>query len=926
MVTKEASPIDTRKPARTKHRRSIPLRLILIAPFIIQIFAAVSLTSYISIRNGQKAVNDLANRLREEVDARVEQHIASLVEKPWVANQIVADAIHQGRFNLDLEENDPQNDLFLVQDVRLFKAITSLSIGTPARGAFVGAKNQSEKEIKIFTANESTGYKRSEFTINERGERANLTDVRPNTYDARTRPWYKKAVQAKIAVWSDIYPSSTTHKPVITASRPVFDSQGNVLAVIAVDISLTDISKFVSTVSLGKSGKIFIVERNANMVASSTNENPFIITDPKQPAQRLVASDSSQPIIKESTQFLQNKYQKFSLINTPTKDEFYQQGERQFLQVTPFKDKYGLDWLIVIVVPESEFMEQINANTRTTIFLCLGALALALISGFYTSRWISQPITRLNQASEEITKGNLEQQIQPEAIRELDKLGQTFNEMSNQLQSSFHTLAQANIQLEQRVEERTAELVEAKKKADNANQAKSEFLANMSHELRTPLNGILGYAQILGRMNSLPEKASQGVNIIHQCGSHLLTLINDVLDIAKIEARKLELAPKAIYLPALIQGIVEISQIRADQKRLDFIYEADRNLPLGIITDEKRLRQVLINLLGNAIKFTNEGSITLKVTPLKINENNTHLRFAVTDTGVGIAPDDLQKLFRAFEQVGDRSRQAEGTGLGLAISQQIVQLMGGQIQVESQLGVGSTFFFEIVLPLATDWNQQQNLSAGNIVSYLGEKKKILVVDDRWENRGVILSLLEPLGFIIAEAENGLDGLEKIRMDLPDLIILDLSMPVMDGFELLKHLRNDQNLHHLKVIVSSASVSNIDRQMSVEAGGDDFLAKPVHAKDLFNALATHLQITWNYEETTTQVNDTEREIIAPDPADLQILLDLARDGLIKKMTQVAKEIEQKDARYQPFIKKILQLARTFQSEQIEELIQRHLSSN
>ncbi|WP_231663294.1 HAMP domain-containing sensor histidine kinase, partial [Pseudanabaena sp. 'Roaring Creek'] len=191
-----------------------------------------------------------------------------------------------------------------------------------------------------------------------------------------------------------------------------------------------------------------------------------------------------------------------------------------------------------------------------------------------------------------------------------------------------------------------------------------------------PLNGILGYAQILGRMDSLPEKVNQGVNIIHQCGSHLLTLINDVLDIAKIEARKLELSPKAIYLPALIQGVVEISQIRADQKRLDFIYEADRNLPMGIIADEKRLRQVLINLVGNAIKFTDKGSVILKVEPLEINENNTHLRFAVTDTGVGIAPDDLQKLFRAFEQVGDRSRQAEGTGLGLAISQQIVQLMG----------------------------------------------------------------------------------------------------------------------------------------------------------------------------------------------------------------------------------------------------------
>ena len=292
---------------------------------------------------------------------------------------------------------------------------------------------------------------------------------------------------------------------------------------------------------------------------------------------------------------------------------------------------------------------------------------------------------------------------------------------------------------------------------------------------------------------------------------------------------------------------------------------------------------------------------------------------------MGITPEDAQKLFRPFEQVGDRKRQAQGTGLGLVISQQIIELMEGQIQVLSKLGKGSTFFFDVELSIAVNWSQQQTSGAGNIIGYQGDRKHILVVDDRWENRDVLLNLLEPLGFVITEAENGQVGLDKMREILPDLVITDLAMPVMDGFELLQELRSDENLQRLKVLVSSASISQADQQMSLEAGGDNFLAKPINAQDLFNALATHLQLTWNYEEETPVV-DSPREIIVPEAGDLQVLLELAQDGLIKKVIRVAEEIGQKDDRYQPFIQQILQLAKRFESEKIEELIQLSLDKH
>ncbi|MGK7922874.1 MAG: ATP-binding protein, partial [Trichodesmium sp.] len=775
---------------------------------------------------------------------RVEERLDNYLEVPHLINQININEIKQGKLSL---ENITGMERHFWQQIQLFESATYIYVGTPEE-IFIGAERTPEETFNVAYWDKYENSANGNFYTygtDEQGNRIEELSVSPG-YDLLTRPWFKAGEKGK-ATWGEIYLWAAPYPNIaLPAVKPLFDSSGNFQAVFAVDLSLIEISNFLRQLKVGETGKIFIMERNGNLVGCSTDTQPFISKNGK--TERINAKETNDLLISSTVQNMQENLGEFSTIQNRQKFDFTLEGERNLVQILPYQDEYGLNWLIVVVIPESDFMDRIQAQTKITILLCLVALLLAILVGIIISRRVVQPILKLKEAATALSEGEFNQTIELNRDDEVGILAKAFNSMAFQLENSFAILKTKNEQLER------------------LDQLKDEFLANTSHELRTPLNGIIGIAESLidGAAGELSAQVKANLSMVASSGRRLSTLINDILDFSKLKHRNIELQLKPLGVREIVEIVLTLSRSMIGTKSLKLINSISHDTPF-VDGDENRLQQIFYNLVGNAIKFTDSGSVEISAKVLESqNQNYTNeislLEITVADTGIGIPQDKLNRIFESFEQAdGSTARKYGGTGLGLAITKKLVELHGGSLSVSSEVCVGSQFKFTLPISetqvvnlpqtasspkiqLITEFEQEnQEVALDNLAAESGDFK-ILIVDDEPVNLQVLRNNLALQNYAITQANNGIEALEIIENGLmPDLILLDVMMPHMTGYEVTKKLREKYLYNELPIVMLTAKPLISDLVEGFLSGANDYLTKPFSKPELLVRIKTHIRL-------------------------------------------------------------------------------------
>ncbi len=707
----------------------ISLRTLLVVLFAIQIFVAVGLTGYLSFINGQKAVDNLAGQLQEEVTSRIYEHLQAYLKIPHIINENHYNAAKLGL--LDIDEPITLGRFFWHQ-LQVFDTVSTIYYGNN-QGGIIVAGRQTDGTFNIEQTKDFIAGPYQIFATDDQGVRS-ATPIRiAKDFDARQRPWYEAAQKAVKAVWSEIFVIYARENLGIAANLPIYDAQNQLKGVFTTQLVVSQIADFLSRLEIGKTGETFIMERNGLLVATSTGEIPFIMIDENPAnAQRLEAATSKDKLVRSSAQYLERIFGNLKNINIRQRFIMQIDGEGHYIEVTPLSDSRGLDWLIVVAVPENDFMETIHQNTRTTIILTFCALVIAILMGILTSRWIIQPILSLTKTAQKLSMGQWDEPLPVERSDELGLLADAFNSMVEQLKASFATLETKNTEirglnadLEKRVADRTADL---NAKIEELVQTRNELLqsekmaslgrlvAGFAHEINTPIGVAVGAA------STLTEIARQ-VNALLQYNevdeNELLSLLESVDEAADLTLSNLRRAVRLVssFKRTAVDQSSETARLFDVRETVEDVnnslYNKFKNTAIQITVDcpspltlygfPGALDQILTNLMMNSYIHAFEdgkrkGQIHIKT---RLHDDKLHIKYS--DTGKGMNQEALNNIFEPFFTT---RRGNGGTGLGMYICYNLItSQLSGTITCQSELGEGTIFTIEY--PVLTSFPREE---------------------------------------------------------------------------------------------------------------------------------------------------------------------------------------------------------------------------
>jgi PAS domain S-box-containing protein len=1138
-------------------QQKVPLRFILVVPYVVQLAAAVGIVGWLSFAQGQHAVEQVADQLRMSLARQISDRLEDILAEPTQINQLNLAITDIGP--LTFEDSARLGRLFHRQ-LQIFPQIGYINYASEQRD-FIGAERRNDGKIVLLQSSAEDITRFLNYQLDASGRKLGLYQT-DDSESIREEGWYAQAAKAGKPIWTSIY--QWQHRPEvlsISASIPIYDASRKLKGVLGVDLILSQIGDFLSTLEMTPHAKALVLERNGMLIANSAQEAPYLKTEGQ--ITRKLATASVDPLMSAAAKFLQQRFRSLDEIQSHQQLTFQFDRKTQYIHLFPWKDGAGLDWLVMIVIPESDVMGQIQTAALYTTLVSLAALVIAITVGLLTAHRIVKAFGRLGSASQAIADGRLDYTIAPSRIREISTLSDIFNRMAEQLRNAFEHLEtrvqartlslrqaeekfrsifenasdgiyqttpegqyqsanpalariygytsaealmaaiqnipqqlyvdperrncfiqavevqgqvmafesevycqdgstiwisenaravrtsqgdllyyegivtnitrrklaedalRANAQklrqqnealvqlakhravsegrlqealqeiaitaadlfavdrvsiwlyaldpprltcilvqdggtqiqspelsvhqsdcpkffeaiiaepwiaasdveqeprlgkfvphylnpnrirallavaisvsdqflgmlcIEQRETSREWSLEEegfarsladlivlaleardrkqaevalskAKELAESANRSKSQFLSNMSHELRTPLNAVIGFTQILQRDSSLNPEQQEYINIINHSGEHLLGLINSVLEMSKIEAGRMSLEETEFDLSRLLATVESMFRFKARDKGINLYIECANQVPCYLRADEGKLRQVLINIVANAIKFTTQGHVTVRLSSQE-KAFSDHAALAsslllgveVEDSGPGIAPEEIELLFEAFRQTETGRRSQQGTGLGLSISHRFVELMGGQLRVQSTVGQGTVFSFQVAVEKLESLSQTSDRNAPRIIGIAPHQPacRILVVDDQVENRLVLVKLLTLLGIEVAQACNGQEAIALNRTWDPHLIFMDMRMPVMDGYEATQQIKAQRTLDKPAIIALTASAFEEERNLILHTGCDDCVAKPFREALLLAKIAEHTGIEFVYESATSEL--------------------------------------------------------------------------